>query len=327
MCLGDAKQITFAKTAKGILDWRPEKCLGQLSLPGCEVDLGIEDLTISIAASKGAKTLILGVAPLGGELPQSWHAMLFEALESGLDIANGLHDKLENIPNLVETANRLGRILTDVRYSKDTYPIATGKKRQGMRLLTVGTDCAVGKMYTTLAIEKAMKVRGMDADFRATGQTGILITGSGIPIDAVICDFTSGAAETVSPCATSDKHWDIIEGQGSLFHPSYAGVTLGLIHGSQPDALVLCHEVGREQVIGVKGYSTPSFAQCFKTYLNAAKLTNPNAKFIGISVNTSSLSEKQAFSYLNEIASGTGLPCVDPVRTGVKAIVDVLEKL
>ena len=169
----------------------------------------------------------------------------------------------------------------------------TGKKRSGRRVLTVGTDCAVGKKYTALAIEKEMRARGVDADFRATGQTGIFISGRGIAVDSVVSDFVSGAAEWLSPAA-APQHWDVIEGQGSLFHPAYAGVTLGLIHGSQPDALVLCHDLARTGIADYEGYAIPSYEACFEAYLAAARLTNPAARFAGVSLNTSSLDEAAA---------------------------------
>ena len=264
LCLGNEKQLTFAKTAKGILDWRAEKCAGQIGLKGCTIDLGLPELTVEEAASKGIKTLVLGVAPAGGRIPKSWYPMLFAALENGLDIASGLHDKLVDVPDLQVTASRLGRQILDVRHPSQSFAVATGAPRGGKRLLAVGTDCAVGKMYSTLAIEKEMKARGLNADFAATGQTGIFISGKGISVDAVVADFISGATELLSPDNSAD-HWDIIEGQGSLYHPSYAGVTLGLIHGSQPDAMVLCHEVGRTEIIGLKGYPLPKFSDCIRS--------------------------------------------------------------
>jgi len=326
LCLGNETELTFAKTAKGILDWRPEKCEGQIGFEDCTIDLGLPDLSIEEAANKGIKTLVLGVAPPGGGIPESWYPMLFGALENGLDIASGLHDKLVNVPNLVATAERLNRQLFDVRHPTQSFAVGTGSKRTGKRLLAVGTDCAVGKMYSTLAIEKEMKSRGINADFAATGQTGIFICGKGVSVDAVVSDFVSGASELLSPENTPD-HWDIVEGQGSLFHPSYAAVTLGLIHGSQPDAMVLCHEVGRTSIIGVEGYPLPDFQDCMETYLNAARLTNKNAVFVGACFNTSSLSDEEAKQYLTDTENSIGIPCTDPYRYGVVKIVDRMERI
>ena len=169
-----------------------------------------------------------------------------------------------------------------------------------------------------------MEVRGHRVDFRATGQTGILISGRGVAIDAVVGDFLSGAAEALSPRGAPD-HWDIIEGQGSLFHPAYAAVTLGLVHGSQPDALVLCHDLARCTLASFPHFPVVSLEQAMPAYLSAARLTNPRAKFVGVALNTSSLSEREAKGILDRIAEQLGLPCVDPIRTGVDLLVDALE--
>src|SRR5262249_10280049 len=161
-------------------------------------------------------------------------------------------------------------------------------KRSGQRLLTVGTDCALGKKYTALALVAAFRKRGVDADFRATGQTGIMISGGGIPLDAVISDFAAGAAEMLTPDAAPD-HWDVVEGQGSLFHPSYAGVSLALLHGTQPDVLVLCHEVGRERLAGLEEYATPDLQEAIGLNLILGRRTNQQIRCAGISLNTSIL--------------------------------------
>ena len=145
-----------------------------------------------------------------------------------------------------------------MRHSDAAFPAASGRKRSGKRVLTVGTDCAQGKKYTALALAKNLQSRGVDASFRATGQTGIMISGEGIAVDAVIADFVAGAAEQLSPDNAPD-HWDVIEGQGSLFHPAYAGVTLGLLHGSQPDAIVLCHDPSRRTIDEYPNFPIPDF--------------------------------------------------------------------
>jgi uncharacterized NAD-dependent epimerase/dehydratase family protein len=234
-----------------------------------------------------------------------------------------LHQRLTDYPKLQETAGRLGRQLFDVRHPTRTFAVGTGEKRSGKRLLTVGTDCSVGKMYTTLALEQEMHGRGLKADFRATGQTGIFIAGTGVSVDAVVADFISGAIEWLSPAA-DDDHWDLIEGQGSLFHASYAGVSLGLLHGAQPDALVLCHEPTRTHMRGLPGYKLPDLKTCKEANLAAARLTNPAARFVGISINTASLDDAAATDILRRTEAEFGLPTVDPVRTGVAAIVDQL---
>src|SRR6202035_5746960 len=165
------------------------------------------------------------------------------------DIISGMHAKLGDVPQLKTTAERLGRRLIDVRTPPRNIPISSGRRRTGKRLLTVGTDCALGKKYTALSLARGFRSRDIAADFRATGQTGILIAGGGIPIDAVVSDFAAGAAELLSPDAAAD-HWDIVEGQGSIFHPAYSGVSLALLHGTHPDVIVMCHEVGRDHILG-----------------------------------------------------------------------------
>jgi uncharacterized NAD-dependent epimerase/dehydratase family protein len=324
--LGDAADALAAKVAQGIKTWRPEYCVGQLRLDGCKADIGLSDLTIAEAAEAGAKTLVIGVANRGGIISSEWIAVLVEALEAGMDIAAGLHNKLTDIPALVECAAKNGRSLFDVRYPSQVYPVASGVKRAGKRMLTVGTDCSVGKMYTSLAIEKEMKDRGINADFRATGQTGILITGAGVSADCVVADFIAGAIETISP-ENDAQHWDVIEGQGSLFHASFAGVTTGLIHGAQADALVLCHEPTRAHMRGLPGYKLPELKACMDANIATASLTNPNVKFVGVSINTSAMQEKEALAYMDKVESELGLPVVDPFRQGVARIVDKLAEL
>ena len=321
MFLGDAHDQLAAKTADGVAYWRPDWCLGQMRLNGCQADLGLDDLTLEEAVEKGVKTLVIGVANRGGVISDNWETPLIHALELGLDIAAGLHTRLNSLPKIWEVADKCGRILFDVRHCDRELPVGNGEKRAGKRLITVGTDCSIGKMYTALALEREMQKRGWEATFRATGQTGIFIAGEGISVDAVIADFMSGATEIIAP-ANDEDHWDLIEGQGSLFHPSYSGVTMALIHGSQPDALVLCHEPTRHHMRGLPNQPLPDIATCLNANVEAAKLTNPQAKMVGISINTKLMSPEAANAYLKEMADEHNLPCVDPVRTGVSAIVD-----
>jgi uncharacterized NAD-dependent epimerase/dehydratase family protein len=323
MFLGDVDRVS-AKTASGVAYWRPDACVGQLRLPGCEADLKLPDMTPQAAREAGARSLLVGVANAGGYVPPHWEEVLIEALEAGLDLVSGLHTRLADLPRIRDTAQRLGRQLIEARVPDPALRVVgTGEKRSGRRLLTVGTDCAVGKMYAALAITAALKARGVDADFRATGQTGIFIAGSGAPIDAIVSDFVAGAAEQLSPAAAPD-HWDVIEGQGSLFHPAYAGVTLGLLHGSQPDALVLCHDATRTAIDGLEAFPLPSLFEAIALNLKLAALTNPTVWLAGICVNTSRLGDEAAAAYLHDIQEEIGVPVCDPVRTGVAAIVDGL---
>ncbi|MCJ2009136.1 MAG: DUF1611 domain-containing protein [Methylobacterium sp.] len=322
MFLGDVPDRLAAKTAYGIVDWRPDWCIGQIRLPGCAADLGIPDLTLDEALAKGCRTMVIGVANAGGVLPEHWVAEIVAALEAGFDIASGLHARLGAVPAIAEAAARRGRALHDVRHTDETFATGKGTKRPGRRLLAVGTDCSVGKKYTVLALEKGMRARGMDADFRATGQTGVFISGRGVAIDAVVADFISGAVEWIAPAA-DPKHWDLIEGQGSLYHPSFAGVSLGLLHGAQADAFVVCHEPSRTTMRGVQ-HPLPSIRQVIDLTIQLGSLTNPGIRPTGIAVNTQALEEDPARALLEKLGAEYGLPATDPVRFGVEGLVDRL---
>lgn len=322
MFLGDVKDQLAAKTAQGVVDWRPDWCVGQLRLPGCKADCGLQDKTIAEAINDGARTMVVGVVNSGGVLPDHWISVIVDALAAGLDVATGLHKRLSSIPAVAAAAQKYGRQLHDVRFSDHTFATGKGTKRSGMRLLTVGTDCSVGKKYTTLALEQEMTARGLDATFCATGQTGVLISGRGVAIDAVVADFISGAAEWISPAA-APTHWDLIEGQGSLFHPSFAGVSLGLLHGAQPDAFVVCHEPTRTNMRAVQ-HPLPTIAQVIERNVLEGQLTNENIRCVGIAVNTQALGDDEAKAYLAKVSAEHGLPATDPIRYGVASIVDNL---
>ena len=321
--LGDAPDQLAAKVAIGIKDWRPENAVAQLRMDGCGADLGIQDMTLAEAKAVGAKTLVIGVANRGGIISDAWKVVLKEALAMGYDLASGLHNLLRDEADLVETAAAHGCRLHDVRVPSVQYPIANGKKRSGKRCLTVGTDCSVGKMYTAMAMDTEMNKRGMKSTFRATGQTGILITGGGVPLDAVIADFMAGSVEYLTP-SNDEDHWDHIEGQGSLFHVSYSGVTLALVHGGQPDALILGHEPTRAHMRGLPEYQQPSLETLRDTALALARVGNPACQVVGISVNTQHMSHDAAVAYLTKVEDRMGLPTVDPIRIGAGRLVDAL---
>jgi uncharacterized NAD-dependent epimerase/dehydratase family protein len=324
--LGDAPDALAAKVAQGIKDWRPENAIGQFRMEGCQADLGLTDMTLTEARAAGAETLVIGVANRGGVISPAWKKVLVAALEEGFDLASGLHNLLRDEPDLVAVAEACGRTLHDVRVPDVAYPIANGVKRTGKRCLAVGTDCSVGKMYTALAMDKEMQARGLKSTFRATGQTGILITGGGVPLDAVIADFMAGSVEWLTPDNDAD-HWDLIEGQGSLFHVSYSGVTMALVHGGQPDALILCHEPTRNHMRGLPGYDLPSLETLRDTALALAKVANPACQVVGISINTQHMDEDTANAYLAKVEKDMGLPTVDPFRHGAGRLVDALERV
>ncbi len=323
--LGDVPDALAAKTALGIVDWRPEWCVGQLRLPGCKADAGIPDLTIAEAKAAGVATMIVGAVNAGGVLPEHWVTTIVAALDAGLDVASGLHTRLGDVAAIRDAAARNGRALHDVRHSSERFATGKGVKRPGKRLLTVGTDCSVGKKYTALALESGMRKAGFDADFRATGQTGVFISGRGVAIDAVVADFISGAVEWIAPAAAPD-HWDLVEGQGSLFHPSFAGVSLGLLHGAQPDAFVVCHEPTRTHMRGVS-HALPSIEEVIALTITCGRLTNPAIRCVGIAINTAALDDGEASALLAETSTRLALPAVDPIRTGVAPIVDEIARV
>ena len=324
--IGDLTDPTYAKTGFGLVQWQPDRVAGQLRYAGCTLDLGVPDMTIPEAVKAGVKSLVIGVAPIGGTVPEKWWGSIEEAARAGLDIVCGLHFKLAEIPTVVAAAEASGARLIDVRTPPGNLPIGTGIKRSGRRVLTVGTDCAIGKKYTALALHQALQEAGINSTFRASGQTGIMLAGEGVPIDAVVADFISGAAELISP-DNDDDHWDVIEGQGSLFHPGYSGVSLGLLHGSQPDAFVLCHDATRKFVSGWEHYSLPTIGEAIDQHVLLGSRTNPDIRCVGISINTSKLSAADRTAYLAEMRAETGLPCVDPIIDGCDEIANHIKQL
>lgn len=320
--LGDVGERGYAKTALGLRDWAGEHCLGEYTLPG-GVSVDLPPMTPRDAKAAGARSLVIGVANPGGVIPESWLPALEEALDAGLNLIGGMHAKLNDIPRLAEKARALGRTLIDVRTPPREIPIANGKKRGGRRLLTVGTDCALGKKYAALSLTRAFIARGIKADFRATGQTGIMIAGAGMPMDAVISDFAAGAAEMLSPDNAAD-HWDVIEGQGSLAHPSYAGVSLALLHGSQPDVIVMCHDPSRTTILGHPSYPLPDVGEAIDLVLRLGARTNAAIRCAGVSVNTSQLSARDADRVIHTMSAALGMPVADPIRGGAPfdALVD-----
>lgn len=321
--LGDVDDELDAKPAFGMAHFRPEACVGQLRLDGCRLDLGLPDRSPQEAADAGARSMLWGAATVGGEVPASWIAPLFDAVDAGLDLVAGTHTPLSSIDGLAAAAEARGVRLVDVRRPPPGLPVGNGRKRRGKRLLTVGTDCAVGKKFTALALAEELARRGVPADFRATGQTGIMIAGGGIPIDAVVADFVSGAAEVLSP-DNHDDHWDVIEGQGALHHPAYGAVTLGLLHGSQPDAFVVCHAAGRTQLGAYPAFKVPELSDVIAQTIAMGRVTNPQIRCVGVSVHTGGLSDAERRAVLDAAGSAVGLPCVDAIATGVAPIIDAL---
>ena len=321
--LGDASDTTFLKTGLGLRDWAPGLCIAEHKCAGAEATLGLPAMEPREAHAAGARAIVLSAASIGGAIREAWIPCLVAALEAGLDIISGAHDRLGDNSQLRQAAEAHGRRLIDVRTPPPDLPIATGRRRRGKRLLTVGTDCALGKKYTALALHRAFVERGIDADFRATGQTGIMIAGGGMPMDAVVSDFEAGAAEMLSPDAP-DNHWDLIEEQGSIFNPAYAAVSMGLLHGSQPDVFVVCHDPTRKVILGLENFALPSVEEVIDLTIRLGSRTNPAIRCGGISLNTSSLGTDAAEALMAAESRRLGLPVADPIRGGAAfaALVD-----
>lgn len=321
--LGNSTDPYAIKTARGLAVFRPELCTGEYRDEACPLTLGLPRMGFAEAVQAGARTMVLGIVNAGGTLAADVVEDCIAAMEAGLDLASGLHQRLKDEPRLVAAAERAGRTLHDVRDPPAGLTVGSGDPRPGKRLLTVGTDCSSGKMYTTLSLQRGLEARGIPSDFRATGQTGILIAGAGIPLDAVVADFISGAIEQLAP-ARHDDGWDLIEGQGSLFHPSFAGVSTGLLHGAQPAALVMCHDPARRVMRGMTHRAPPDLGECIAANLATARLTSPNVRMVGIALNTSSLDHSEAVALCMRLQDEHGLPCTDPHRMGVEPILDSL---
>ncbi|TPG49365.1 N-acetyltransferase DgcN [Sphingomonas glacialis] len=321
--LGHSDDDVGIKTSRGLAAFRRDDCLGEWRHDDCPLTLGLPRMDAAAARAAGARTLVLGIANAGGRLGEALVQDALQAIAQGMNVAAGLHQRLRDDPRLVSAAAAAGVELFDVRDPRADIPVGNGKRRAGNRLLTVGTDCSVGKMYATLALRDALQRRGVVADFRATGQTGILIAGDGVPLDAVVADFISGAIETLAP-ARGDDGWDLIEGQGSLFHPSFAGVSTGLLHGAQPAALVLCHDPSRTHMRGLPHYDLPDLAECLAANIQVARLTSPYVRAVGVALNTVKLDEDAARRLCAATGDALGLPCTDPYRFGSDPIADWL---
>jgi len=323
--IGDVADQLAAKTAQGVVDWKPERCVGQMRLPGCGADLAIEEMGITDAVARGAKTFVIGAVNAGGVLPDHWAAVIVDALDAGMDIASGMHNRLEDIPIVKAAAERNGATLHNLRHPSHSFATGKGTKRQGLRLLPMGTDCSVGKKYAALCLERDMRAAGLNAEFCATGQTGLLIAERGVALDAVVADFISGATEFITPETAADT-WQLVEGQGSRCHPSFAGVTVGLLHGAQPDAFVVCHEPTRTSMRGVET-PLPSIQNVIDMTIAMGQLTNPDIRCVGICINSSALDEQSARDLIAETGATHGLACTDPVRFGCGPIIDTIKSI
>jgi uncharacterized NAD-dependent epimerase/dehydratase family protein len=323
--IGDDPRPEKSKIAMGAITFIPEDCVGYIANPDSLSLPNINKLSIEDAIQKGAKSFVIGSVAKSGAVEQEWIPHIVNAIENGLDIINGHHQKLNALKTasgetLEDLSKKHGTTLHNIRHYEDTLPIGTGKPRKGKRLLTVGTDCSCGKMFTSLSLHAYLTKKNVKSRFAATGQSGILIAGEGVPIDAIVSDYMSGAIEQLTP--ESDA-LTIIEGQGSLFHPAYAGVSLGLLHGAQADYIILCHNPAKDSMLNVD-YPIPDIADCLALNLKLGRRTNPNQKCVGISLNTSALSEDDAKSCIKKLETEFKVPVTDPYRFGIAPIADKL---
>jgi D-glutamate N-acetyltransferase len=282
--------------------------------------------TVDDALSFGPTTALVGVAPTGGRFPPAWRELLKRSLSKGLDLENGLHEFVTEDPELVELARRHNVELRDLRKPPDGLNVSTGKNLElpARIVLTVGSDCGIGKMTVSLELDLEAKRRGLASVFVPTGQTGIAIAGWGISVDAVVSDFVAGAAEELvveGAARGGDLLW--VEGQGALFHPAYSGVTLGLIHGSAPHAFVLCHKAGSTEIEGYPGHSLTSLPELVTLHEQIA-LPARKATVAAIALNTAGLDEDPARAAVAEAEVETGVPADDPVRFGPGRLLDAV---
>lgn len=333
---GDFGPMT-SKTANSVIRYRPDQIVGVLDrrLAGRTVEqvLGFGGDTpvlgsIEEGLARKPTAVLVGIAPQGGRLPEEWRAWLKLALEYGCDLWSGLHTFLSDDPVLRETAAKRGRQIVDLRRPPADLPVASGlaKDVDAYVVLAVGTDCNVGKMTSQLQLVDGLRARGLRTSFVATGQTGIMIEGWGIAVDAVIADFIAGAAERVTVQGAENADIVLVEGQGSINHPGYSGVTLGLLHGSCPDAMILCHQASREYIGDYRQAAwlkIPPLSEYIRLYESIGSAVHPT-RVVAICLNTYDLDDAGARRACEAAERETGLPCTDPVRFDPAPVLDAL---
>ena len=333
---GDFGPMT-SKTANSIIRYHPERTVAVLDRE--HAGQTVQDVlgfggaipvvgTMREGLALRPTAVLIGIAPKGGQLPAEWRAWLAEAIDSGCDVWNGLHNFLSDDPTLAAKARAKGRTLYDLRRPPADLPIASGlaKEVDPLVVLTVGTDCNVGKMTAQLQLIRKLNERGLRARFVPTGQTGIMIEGWGIAVDAVVADFIAGAAEWLTLEGAKNADVVLVEGQGSINHPGYSGVTLGLLHGSCPDAMILCHQSTRKFIGDYREAAwlrIPPLAEYVRLYESIAAPVHPS-RVIGISLNTYDLSDVEARRACDRAQEETGRPATDPIRFDPSPLVNAI---
>ena len=329
---GHSEPIT-AKTAVSVLRYQPEEVVALLdsTMVGKSTNDvlqvgGKTPFVASLDEVPEADTLMIGIAPSGGRIPDAWRLIVLKAIARGMQVVSGLHEFLSEDPEFVEAAETMRVKLVDVRKNNERdVANLVGINEECLRIHTVGQDCCVGKMVVSIELANAMKKQGVDAKFVATGQTGILVEGDGCPVDCVVSDFVSGAVEKL---VLANQHHDMmfVEGQGSLSHPRYSAVTLGLLHGCRPHGLILCYEVGRETLSHMSMVPVTPLAKLIEAYEMMSSLMQP-AKVVGVAMNSRRVSDEEAERERERIQSELGLPCCDVIRHGADVLVDAIHKL
>jgi uncharacterized NAD-dependent epimerase/dehydratase family protein len=326
-----------SKTANAIVRYQPERVVAVLDrrLAGQTVQevLGFGGAIPVVGSVRqglalGPNAVLIGIAPVGGRLPEEWRSWLAEALDAGCDLVSGLHTFLSDDPVLAEKARRDGRRILDLRRPPTDLPVASGRVKdiEAYVVLTVGTDCNVGKMTAQLELTRALNARGVRTRFVPTGQTGMMLEGWGIAVDAVVADFIAGAAERVTLEGSRDADIVLVEGQGSINHPGYSGVTLGLLHGSCPDGLILCHQASRDYIGDYREEAwlrIPPLTEYVGAYETIGSLVHPT-RVVGICLNTYDLAEEPARRACERAGRETGLPATDPVRFDSASLIDAV---
>ena len=323
---GFSDDAHYGKTAHGVIRYRPEEVVAILDSKraGKTHEGGFPVVgTVLEALAYEPNTALVGVATQGGRFPPEWREVLKECIKRGLNIENGLHEFVTDDPELSELAALHGVTLRDLRKPPGGLNVPTGENltHDSKVVLTVGSDCAIGKMTVALELDAETRRRGIRSEFVPTGQTGIAIAGWGISVDAVVADFLAGSAETLV-IEGRDRGGELlwVEGQGSLLHPAYSGVTLGLLHGSAPHALVLCHQVGQEIVDHDERFPMPSLSRLVDLYERSSLIARP-AKVVAIALNSRNVDDEGAHAAIAAAEAETGLPADDPVRFGSERIV------